>query len=65
VTDGGHWATKRSEQARSRTVAIGVIRVEGGLIAELIAFHDTGLFKAFGLPMTFPPADVSTGVRDT
>jgi RNA polymerase sigma-70 factor, ECF subfamily len=45
-----------------RAFAIGVLRVEGGLIAEMSAFHDPGLFAAFGLPMSFPPADVSTGV---
>lgn len=33
-----------------RACAIGVLRVEDGLIAELTAFHDTGLFPAFGLP---------------
>jgi RNA polymerase sigma-70 factor (ECF subfamily) len=48
-----------------KAFAIGVLRVEGGLIAELSAFHDPGLFPAFGLPMTFPAADVSTGVPTT
>jgi len=45
--------------------AIGVLRVEGGRIVEMSAFHDAGLFPVFGLPMTFPPADVSTGVAHT
>jgi RNA polymerase sigma-70 factor, ECF subfamily len=44
-----------------RAFAIGVLRVEAGQIAEISAFHDTGLFAAFDLPMTFPAADVSTG----
>jgi RNA polymerase sigma-70 factor (ECF subfamily) len=34
--------------------AIGLFRVEGGLIVEMTAFHDPGLFPAFGLPMSFP-----------
>jgi RNA polymerase sigma-70 factor, ECF subfamily len=33
-----------------RAFAIGVLRVEGGRIAEITAFHDPGLFPAFGLP---------------
>jgi RNA polymerase sigma-70 factor, ECF subfamily len=32
--------------------AIGVLRVEGGRIAEISAFHEPGLFPAFGLPST-------------
>jgi RNA polymerase sigma-70 factor, ECF subfamily len=30
--------------------AIGVLRIEAGRIADLTAFHDPGLFAAFGLP---------------
>lgn len=30
--------------------ALGIIRIEGDRIAELTAFHDAGLFPAFGLP---------------
>jgi RNA polymerase sigma-70 factor, ECF subfamily len=30
--------------------AIGVVRIEGDRIAEITAFHDPGLFPAFGLP---------------
>ncbi|WP_250563212.1 sigma-70 family RNA polymerase sigma factor [Sphaerisporangium fuscum] len=37
--------------------AIGVLRIEDGVIAEITAFHDPGLFPAFALPMTLPPAD--------
>ncbi|MDQ7903110.1 RNA polymerase subunit sigma-70 [Phytohabitans sp. ZYX-F-186] len=48
-----------------RAFAIGVIRVEGDRIAELSAFHDTSLFAAFELPMTFAPGGVSTGVPHT
>jgi RNA polymerase sigma-70 factor, ECF subfamily len=33
-----------------RPFAIGVLRVEGGRIAEMVAFHDPGLFPRFGLP---------------
>jgi RNA polymerase sigma-70 factor (ECF subfamily) len=37
--------------------AIGVLRVAGGRIEEITAFHDPGLFPAFGLPAALPPAD--------
>lgn len=30
--------------------ALGVLRIEGGRIVEMTAFHDTSLFAAFGLP---------------
>ncbi|HEY6746350.1 MAG TPA: RNA polymerase subunit sigma-70 [Mycobacteriales bacterium] len=33
--------------------AIGVLRIENGRIAEIIAFHDPGLFAAFGLPPAY------------
>jgi len=46
-----------------KAFAIGVLRVADGRITEISAFHDTALFPAFGLPMSFPPADVSTGVH--
>jgi RNA polymerase sigma-70 factor, ECF subfamily len=32
-----------------RAFAIGVLEVRDGRIAALTAFHDTGLFAAFGL----------------
>jgi len=37
-----------------KAFAIGLVRIENGLIVELTAFHDPGLFPAFGLPMSFP-----------
>jgi RNA polymerase sigma-70 factor (ECF subfamily) len=37
-----------------RPFAISVFRIAGGRIVEMTAFHDPGLFPAFGLPMTFP-----------
>jgi RNA polymerase sigma-70 factor (ECF subfamily) len=33
-----------------RPFAISVLRIEHGLVAEATAFHDPGLFPAFGLP---------------
>jgi RNA polymerase sigma-70 factor, ECF subfamily len=39
-----------------RAFAISVLRVDGGRIAEMTAFHDTRLFQAFGLPMSFSAA---------
>ena len=42
-----------------RSFAIGVRRIEGGHIAEIVSFHEPALFLAFGLPETLPaePAD--------
>jgi RNA polymerase sigma-70 factor (ECF subfamily) len=35
-----------------RAFAIGVLRIEDGHIAEMVAFHEPALFRAFGLPAT-------------
>jgi RNA polymerase sigma-70 factor, ECF subfamily len=40
-----------------RAFAIGVLRVEDGRIADMVAFHDPALFPAFGLPATLGPSD--------
>ncbi|MCA2219612.1 sigma factor-like helix-turn-helix DNA-binding protein [Nonomuraea aurantiaca] len=40
------------DEAVYRAFAISVLRIEGGRIAEMTAFHDPGLFAAFGLPPT-------------
>ncbi len=37
-----------------RAFAIAVLRIEGGRIADMVAFHQPALFQAFGLPDTFP-----------
>ncbi|MGH3588914.1 MAG: RNA polymerase subunit sigma-70, partial [Pseudonocardia sp.] len=37
-----------------RAFAVSVLRIEGGLVAEAVAFHDTSLFPAFGLPPALP-----------
>jgi RNA polymerase sigma-70 factor (ECF subfamily) len=37
-----------------RAFAIGVLRIGYGRIMELTAFHDLGLFPAFGLPLELP-----------
>ncbi|MET9019369.1 sigma-70 family RNA polymerase sigma factor [Actinopolymorpha sp. NPDC004070] len=42
VRDGG--------DSTFRAFAIGVVRIEDGRIAEITAFHDSGLFRAFELP---------------
>jgi RNA polymerase sigma-70 factor, ECF subfamily len=44
-----------------RAFAIGVLRIEGGRIAEIVAFHDPALFPAFGLPATAPTAPPGRG----
>ena len=35
-----------------RAFAIGVLRIGGGRIAEIVAFHEPALFAVFGLPAT-------------
>src|SRR5262249_14132381 len=40
-----------------RPFAIGVLRIAGGRIEELTAFHEPGLFPAFALPEALPPRD--------
>jgi RNA polymerase sigma-70 factor, ECF subfamily len=42
--------------AEHRPFAIAVLRITGGRIAEITAFHDPGLFPAFGLPGAPSPA---------
>ncbi|HEY7486456.1 MAG TPA: sigma-70 family RNA polymerase sigma factor [Streptosporangiaceae bacterium] len=37
-----------------RAFAVGVVRVEGGRIAEITAFHEPALFPAFDLPTELP-----------
>jgi RNA polymerase sigma-70 factor (ECF subfamily) len=37
-----------------RAFALGVVRIEDGRVAEMVAFHDPGLFPAFNLPDTAP-----------
>jgi RNA polymerase sigma-70 factor (ECF subfamily) len=52
--------TRRPGDAAYHAFAVGVLRIEHGVIAELTAFHDTSLFAAFGLPAELPaelPAD--------
>ncbi|WP_405141866.1 sigma-70 family RNA polymerase sigma factor [Sphaerisporangium sp. NBC_01403] len=39
-----------------RAFAIAVLGIEEGRVAELTAFHDPGLFAAFGLATALPPA---------
>jgi RNA polymerase sigma-70 factor (ECF subfamily) len=41
---------RRPDDRAYRPFAIGVMRIEDGLIAELDAFHAPGLFPAFALP---------------
>jgi RNA polymerase sigma-70 factor (ECF subfamily) len=42
--------------AEHQPFAIAVLRITGGRIAEITAFHDPVLFPAFALPATLPPA---------
>jgi RNA polymerase sigma-70 factor (ECF subfamily) len=44
---------RRPGDTAHHAFALAVLRVEGGAIAEITAFHDPRLFTAFGLPMSF------------
>ncbi len=48
-----------------RAFAISVLCIEGGRIVEMTAFHDPGLFAAFGLPDEFSGPPSSHGGRPT
>src|SRR6266511_3651470 len=48
---------RRLDDTGYRAFAISVLRIEDGRIAEATAFHDTGLFPAFDLPLELPPTD--------
>jgi RNA polymerase sigma-70 factor (ECF subfamily) len=50
---------RTGEDRDHRAFAISVLRIEHGLVAEAIAFHDTHLFPAFELPLRLPADDVS------
>lgn len=77
LTDPGEWrlvpiAANRQPAAASylrawgdtefRAFKVDVLRIEGGLIAEITTF-DATLFPAFGLPELFPPPDEATVMR--
>jgi RNA polymerase sigma-70 factor (ECF subfamily) len=47
---------RRPDEPAFRAFAIAVPRIEEGRILEITAFHDPGLFPAFALPLTLPPA---------
>ncbi|MHA6623007.1 sigma-70 family RNA polymerase sigma factor [Pseudonocardia sp. DLS-67] len=49
---------RTGEDPDHRAFAISVLRIEDGLVTEAIAFHDTHLFPAFGLPLLLPADDV-------
>jgi RNA polymerase sigma-70 factor (ECF subfamily) len=39
------------DESGYRPFAISVLQIEDGLVVEATAFHEVGLFPAFGLPM--------------
>ena len=44
-----------ARRCRVPPFALGVLRIEGGVVAETVSFHDVRLFDLFGLPPTLPP----------
>jgi RNA polymerase sigma-70 factor (ECF subfamily) len=47
-----------------RPLALGVLRVQEGRVAEVLDWSRPDLFEAFGLPMSFPPAHRSNLYED-
>ena len=47
---------RRPDEPDYHAFALSVLRVEDGHVVEGTAFHDPGLFSAFELPLTLPPA---------
>jgi RNA polymerase sigma-70 factor (ECF subfamily) len=45
------------DDSADKAFAIALLRIEDGRIVELTAFHDTGLFQAFALPLALSPTD--------
>jgi len=45
---------RRWSDTEYRATALQVLRIENGLIAEIVAFRDPNLFAAFGLPPVLP-----------
>jgi RNA polymerase sigma-70 factor (ECF subfamily) len=43
--------TRTRDDEPARPFAISVFTISSGLIVEIVAFHDTELFPAFGLPL--------------
>jgi RNA polymerase sigma-70 factor (ECF subfamily) len=44
-----------------RAFAVGVLRIEEGRIADMVAFHEPALFPAFGLPESLPADPTDPG----
>jgi RNA polymerase sigma-70 factor (ECF subfamily) len=44
------WYLRRPDDSEYRPLALDVLRIEGGLVAEISSFVFPGLFPAFGLP---------------
>jgi RNA polymerase sigma-70 factor (ECF subfamily) len=51
-------------ETRYRPLALAVLRVEEGHVAEVVDWSRPDLFEAFGLPMSFPPAHRSNLYQD-
>ncbi len=56
------WTTR--DGVRHDAFAVTVLDVEGDRVAAMTAFHDTHLFAAFGLPMSFRAGDRLPGDHD-
>jgi RNA polymerase sigma-70 factor, ECF subfamily len=51
-------------EARYRPLALEVLRIEEGRVAEVVDWSRPDLFEAFGLPMSFPPSHRSNLYED-
>jgi RNA polymerase sigma-70 factor (ECF subfamily) len=50
------WYLRRPDDTEHRALALDVLRVERGMIAEVTTFVSPELFPKFGLPPILPPA---------
>jgi RNA polymerase sigma-70 factor (ECF subfamily) len=46
--------TRGHGESEHTPFAIGLYSIDGGVITDIVAFHDPGLFAAFGLPPALP-----------
>jgi RNA polymerase sigma-70 factor (ECF subfamily) len=49
--------TDASGDGTTEPFALSVLTIADGLIVEIVAFHDPGLFAAFALPAALAPSN--------
>ena len=51
------WFVRRPGESTYEAIALDVLRIEGGLIAEITTFASPEIFPKFGLPTVLPPGN--------